>query len=187
MTLPALDAALLPPTAYACAEDGGPPHRDGFIKVTNLEHGNRPANGLWSAPITSWTDDGLPHSTTWTDWCAAPGDPTGLPHVHHESGKPYSQLFRLEPAAAARIYLIDSTTDLDLLIAAFPLPRSAPMHRTAPNWEALAGARWDAVYASVQGFAANANRFVGHEPSLYGWECASVLWLSDNYRVVPVA
>lgn len=47
----------------------------------------------------------------------------------------------------------------------------------------MAEVGWDAVYVSAQGFAANANRFIGGEPSLYGWECASVLWLSGNYRL----
>jgi hypothetical protein len=57
------------------------------------------------------------------------------------------------------------------------------MHRTAPDWEAMAQAGWDTVYASAKGIAANGERFVTAVPSLFGWECASVVWLRPTYRL----
>jgi len=89
----------------------------------------------------------------------------------------------VEPLPHARIYLIDTADDLDRLVGAFPLPPDHLMRRTAPNWEAMAAAGWDAVYVSAVGLTANAERIPLFEPSLALWDCASVLWLRPAYQL----
>lgn len=65
----------------------------------------------------------------------------------------------------------------------FPLYPGHPMRDTTPNWEALAGADWDAVYVSPAGIAANAERIPVLTSSLANWDSASVLWLRPAYRL----
>ena len=86
-------------------------------------------------PVTTWSSDGAPTGTAWTDWCATPDELTGQPSVHH--GK-YTKFTAVEPLPQARIYLIDTADDLDRLVTTFPLPPDHPMRRTAPDWEAMA-------------------------------------------------
>lgn len=180
MDLTPMDPSLLPPIAYASAEDVLPPYPCNFEAVRNLENLIRPDHGLWCSPITAWSRDGAPTGTAWTDWCATPNKLTGEPSEYH--GR-YTKFTVVEPLSQARIYLIDTTDDLDRLVATFPLPPEHPMHRTAPDWEAMAASDWDAVYVSTAGLAANEERFVMVEPSLAMWDCPSVLWLRPTYRL----
>lgn len=175
-----LDPKSLPPIAHASTEGVLPPHPRSFKAVGNLEDLNRPEHGLWCSPVTAWSTDGAPTATAWTDWCATPDELTGQPSAHHGT---YTRITAAEPLPEARIYLIDTEDDLNRLVAAFPLPLDHPMRRTAPDWEAMAAAGWDAVYASEAGFAANAERHVMVDPSLAGWDCTSVLWLHPAYRL----
>lgn len=133
MDLPSFDPKLLPPIAYASPEGVSPPDPAAFTPATNLVDLNRPKDGLWTSPVTAWDDDGTPASTAWTDWCAAP-DQTGLPHLHHVTGTPYTRVVTVEPLPRARIYRIDTAQDLDRLVAAFQLPEGMPMRATAPDW-----------------------------------------------------
>jgi hypothetical protein len=170
---------LLPPIAHASAEGDPPPHPETFKAVINLVDLIRPEHGLWCSPVTAWSAEGAPTATAWTEWCATP-DQLGLPSGLH--GR-YSQFTQVEPLPQARIYLIDTTDDLNRLVEAFPLPPAHPMHRTAPDWAATAASSWDAVYASVAGLTANAERIPTCEPSLARWDCSSVLWLRPAYRL----
>lgn len=175
-----MDLKLLLPIAFA-SPDGVPlPHPHNFEAVRDLEYNNRPEHGLWCSPITSWSSEGAPAGTAWTDWCAKPDDVTGQPSVYH--GK-YTQFVGVEPLPHARIYLVETVDHLDRLVATFPLSLDHPMRRTAPDWAAMTAACWDAVYVSAAGLAANAERFVMVEPSLAGWDCPSVLWLRPTYKL----
>lgn len=178
MDLTPMAPELLPPIAYASAEGVPPPYPDNFEAVRNLENLVRPDHGLWCSPVTDWSTDGAPTRTAWTDWCATPDKVTGRPSVHY--GK-YTKFTAVEPLAQARIYLIDTASDLDQLVATFPLPHDHPMRRSAPDWETMAASGWDAVYVSTAGLTANENRFVKAEPSLTMWDCTSVLWLRPAY------
>lgn len=180
MELTPLDPKLLPPIAYASPKGVPPPHPRRFEAVRNLENLNRPERGLWCSPVTAWSVDDTPIGTAWTDWCATPDELTGQPSVYHGT---YTQITAVEPLPEARIYLIDTADDLDRLVAVFPLPLDHPMRRTAPDWEAMVTAGWDAVYASAAGVAVNAERFVTVVPSLSGWDCPSMLWLRPTYRL----
>ncbi|MEX5709114.1 hypothetical protein AB1484_12585 [Parafrankia sp. FMc6] len=182
MELTPMDPNLLPPIAHASAEDVPLPHPSTFKAVRNQDNLTRPAHGLWCSPITTWSSEGAPTGTAWTDWTATPDDVTGQPSQYHD---PNAQFTAVEPLPHAQIYLLKTADDLDRLVAAFPLPPDHQMRSTAPNWEAMAMAvaGWDAVYASKAGLAANAERFLAVEPSLYGWECPSVLWLRPAYRL----
>ena len=151
-----------------------------FKAVSNLEHLIRPEHGLWCSPVTDWSAEHAPTATAWTKWCATPDELTGLQSEHH--GR-YTQFTEVEPLPRARIYLIDTTDDLNQLVEAFPLPRGHPMRRTAPDWAAMAASGWDAVYVSEAGLTANAERIPIYEPSLAQWDCPSVLWLRPAYRL----
>jgi hypothetical protein len=175
-----MDPGTLPPIAHATSEDVPPPYPHTFKAVRNLEDLIRPEHGLWCSPVTTRSGNGTPTATAWTDYCATPNELTGL-----SSGLEgrYTKLTAVEPLPQARIYLIDTADDLDRLVAAFHLPPEHPMHRTAPDWEAMAASDWDAVYVSAAGLTANEERLPTVEPSLARWDCSSVLWLRPAYRL----
>ena len=175
-----MDPELLPPIAHASQEGALPPEPRTFTAVRNLEDLVRPDHGLWCSPVTACSGDGAPTATAWTDWCATPDELTGLPSVHHGT---YNRFTAVVPLPEARIYLIDTESDLDRLVEAFPLPAVHRMRRSAPDWEGMAGSGWGAVYVSAAGITANAGRFVLKEPSLAMWDCPSVLWIRPAYRL----
>jgi hypothetical protein len=171
---------MLPPIAHATSGDVPPPYPRTFKTVRNLEDLIRPEHGLWCSPVTTRSRNGAPTATAWTDWCATPNELTGLPSGLE--GR-YTKLTEVEPLSQARIYRIDTADDLDRLVAAFRLPPAHLMHRTAPDWEAMAASGWDAVYVSTAGLTANEKRMPTAEPSLARWDCPSVLWLRPAYRL----
>ncbi|MFJ4680526.1 hypothetical protein [Kitasatospora sp. NPDC088783] len=178
--LTALPLQLLPPIAYAGSDDRPPPGPDEFRGATSQEGSNRPAGGLWCAPVTSRAADGSAAATAWTDWLATPDPDTRTPS--HHLGR-YTRLTEVEPLPHARVYLVDTAQHLDDLVEAYRLPAGHPMRRTTPDWAAAAGAGWDAVYVSAAGLDANAERHLMAEPSLARWDCATVLWLNAAYRI----
>ena len=180
MELMPLSLKLLPPIAYASSVDVPPPYPSRFEAVGNSVDLIRPEHGLWCSPVTAWSVDGAPTRTAWTDWLATPDEVTGQGSAYRGT---YTRIITVEPLPAARIYLIDTSDDLDRLVAAFPLPPDRPMRRAAPDWEAMAAAGWDAVYASAAGIAANEHRHPMAGPSLARWDCPSVLWLRPAYRL----
>ena len=96
-------------------------------------------------------------------------------------------MIRVLPAPGARVYRIDTAGDLDALVRAYPLADRPLLWRSVPDWEAVAADGTDVLYVSARGLEANAGRYLGAEPSLHGWECASALWLSPRYRLTPNA
>jgi hypothetical protein len=180
VNLTPMDLKMLPPIAHASSEDVPPPYPSTFKAVRNLEDLIRPDHGLWCSPVTNWSEDGAPTATAWTDWCATPNELTGLPSGL--DGR-YTKFTALESLPQARVYLIDTADDLDRLVAAFHLPPEHQMHRTAPDWEAMAASDWDAVYVSTAGLTANEERLPTAQPSLARWDCPSVLWLRPAYRL----
>lgn len=167
-----MDLTSLPPLVFAFREGSS----DGFTKVANLDSLIRPEGGLWTSPRTST-------GSVWTDFLEAP-DEVGLPSVY--AGK-YTGFLAVEVPAHARIYLVNTTEDLDCLVAAYPLKPGKRLHGTAPDWEAMAKDGWDAVYVSEAGIAADGQRIPGiGRPSLAQWDCASVLWLNETFRLVEL-
>ncbi|MFC1443579.1 hypothetical protein ABUW04_35615 [Streptacidiphilus sp. N1-10] len=172
MELNGMDLTSLPPLVFAFREGAS----DGFAKVANLETLIRPEGGLWTSPRS-------PTGSAWTDFLEAP-DEVGLPSVH--AGK-YTGFVAVEVPADARIYMVDTMEDLDRLVATYPLKPGTRMHGTAPDWETMANDGWDAVYVSEAGIAANGQRIPGiGRPSLAQWDCASVLWLNETFRLVEL-
>lgn len=167
------------PIAHASEEGDPPPRPETFKHVRNRQDLIRPDHGTWCSPVTAWSAEGAPTATNWTVFCATP-DELGLLSGHH--GK-YTQFSRVEPLPCARIYLIDTTEDLDRLVEAFPLPPEHRMYRVTPDWEAMAASSWDAVYASEAGITANAGRLPIGGASLAQWDCSSVLFLRPAYRL----
>jgi hypothetical protein len=176
--LTSMNLELLPRIAYASAEDVLPPHPDKFEAVeNNLEGPIRPKRGLWCSPITAYSVEGATTATAWTEFLATP-DETGLPSAY--DGR-YTKFTEVKPLLQAQIYRIDTADDLNRLEKEFRLPPEHPMHRIAPNWEAMAESGWDAVYVSEAGITANAQRLPIGGPSLAQWDCSSVLWLHPTY------
>lgn len=75
---------------------------------------------------------------------------------------------------------IDSIADLTTVVDAFPATLGFPGASRYPDWLALAAAGWDAVYLTDKGQWAT---HMSHPLDLYGWDCASVLWLRPSFVV----
>lgn len=171
--LPTIAAADLPPLAYA-----HPAAHD--IALTASPSSFRPVigsgwvkpnggSGLWTAPITRYTEAGLPADSVWLEWARLEMDFDGP-----------SELTEIFPTAEARVLLIDSQADLVAIVDAYPAGRAFDDLRY-PDWPRLAADGWDAVYLTDEGQWAT--RLPDSGPDLYGWDMASVLWLRHAYTV----
>jgi hypothetical protein len=184
MTLPHHSPDQLPVIAYAYPAGTELPDPNTFrrIRPQPPEHPlNRPQGGLWCAPVRDWHRSGEPAATDWTIWCNAP-ERIVRPWPH-ENGNPYDMVVTIEPLPEAQVYRIDTQEDLNLLVEEYPVPDWTFGSPKAPNWEALVVDGTDAVFVSAEGLAANEDRHILTDPSLYGWDCPSVLWLRGTYQL----
>lgn len=128
------------------------------ISDGNMPH--KPSGGLWTSPVD---DDG---QSAWEAW-------TGL--ADYRSGVPKQA--RIIPKPDARVFLIDDHADLLALRKLAPLEPADPAFFLAPiDWETAAG-HLDAIWLTARG--EQSTRF--SEPGLYGWDCATVLWLQPEF------
>lgn len=150
----------LPPLAWQHATAYDPAR---FMPVRHGDHMPvKPYGGLWTAPLHP---DGGTH---WTDWCR-----------HENFGNPDAPLTIIEPDPGAVVYLIDTVEDLLALEARYPGPRMPGVAMwPGLDWEAVA-CDIDAVWLTDEGQWRT--RF--SHPGLYGWDCATVLWLQPRYTV----
>lgn len=119
----------------------------------------KPAGGLWTSPLR----DGV---TGWAQWCR-----------EEQWGTPDAPVTRILPNPGARVYVIDTLADLVQLEAAFPsadssLPAEIKMWPQI-DWQAVAS-EYDAIWLTEEGQW----RTRHSTPSLYGWDCETVLWLN---------
>lgn len=178
MNLTTIAVADLPPLAYLYSESHDPalsePER--FRPITNEATWVKPSGGLWTAPVTRHAAGGLVLESAWSEWC-----------VETMDWDPIEARFLLiQPNAGARVLLVNTMDDLRRLVAAYPnreacAPALQRLAERYPNWLAMA-ADWDAVYLTDAGQWATRLPPYG-EPNLYGWDCASVLWLRPAYTV----
>ena len=175
--LPTVPAADLPPLVYAHGTDHDP-------AVTATPAAFRPivgagwakpsaGTGLWTAPVTSSTPDGLPADSAWLEWCRIE-TPTG----------DYTHLTEIIPDASARVLVVDTQNDLIRIVDAYPA--SYGLHLSCiddryPDWPALAANGWDALYLTDNGQWET--RLPPHGPNLYTWDVATVFWLRPAYTV----
>lgn len=170
-------SADLPQLVYAHGAEHDPaltdpahfrPIADGFIKPS---HG-----GLWTSPVTGAASDGAPFDTAWLEWC----------RDNEYGAEYYTHLTLISPLPDARVLLIDSVADLRAVVADHPARvgrrASAILARQYPSWASIRDAGWDAIYLTDAGMMAT-RYTVDPDPNLYGWDCATVLWLRPAYTV----
>lgn len=175
--LPSIAGRDLPPLAYAhnSSHDTALTRPEHFRPVVGSGRVKPGGGGLWTAPVTATTPEGMPADTAWLEWCRA--EDFGAEY--------YTHLTEILPAPGARVLRIDSQADLVAIIDAFPagMHDAAPRHcrHRVPDWVALAAAGWDAVYLTDEGQWAT--RIPPSGPDLYSWDLATVLWLRPAYTV----
>ena len=136
-----------------------------FRPIENRESFNKPEGGLWASPVDS--------SWGWIDWC----------HAEEYRECVQANSFRFTLADDANVMVIDDLEDLRKL----PWIRSEfeRLHefRTLRgiNFWALLTSGVQAIHLTVEG----QERTRYSEPSLYGWDCESVL-VMDPGIVQPV-
>lgn len=132
-----------------------------------------PGTGLWTAPVTRTNADGAPADTEWLAYCRD--------EMNDTDGCEY--LTEIVPAVDARVLLIDSLPDLVAIVDEFPASNRflVGLADRYPDWSAIAGASWDAVYLTDRGQWET--RLPPRGPNLYGWDIPSVLWLNPAFSV----
>lgn len=130
-----------------------------FKPVTNVPYTwVKPANGLWASPVL---EDG---ETGWSSWCRKAC-------YASYSLKTY---FDFHLAPETRIYVIDTFQELVDLVEAFSRDVFCN-HYANLDFEKLQ-TTYDAIYLTDNG--EQATRY--SQPSLYGWDCASLLVMSPD-------
>lgn len=157
-TLTVVPASALGPQIHV----GEQPCLESFQPVTSGKHALRfkPVGGLWTSTLNDT------RTTGWIDWCRDEsfGDVDAR------------AWWRVVPRDDVRVLVIDSTDDVDVLAAAFPVTGEQAIPGFAMvDFGAIAAAGVDAVHVTWGGFYANRWR---HEyPNTYSWDCESVVWL----------
>lgn len=127
----------------------------------------KPHGGLWTSPLRD--EDG---GTAWSAWCTSEA-------FHLEDFQRPTVVLRADPDA--RVYVIDSHADLVHLGIAYPAPILGSIS-PGVDW-VTAAEDLDAIWLTEEGQWATRHT----SPSLYGWDCETVLWLRPALTVVGVA
>ena len=147
-----LTSRATPPTAADLE-----PIVNGYIK---------PDGGLW----TSTYLDAV-RISGWAEWCR--GEAFGPARAH---------TWILTPHRTARVAVVDSLADLDVLTRLFPAVRRSYDFHPSLDFATLAQV-FDGLRLTDAGQWAT--RLTGHgEPSLYGWDCECVLWFRWTFAAV---
>lgn len=127
--------------------------------------GLKPGGGLWTSPLT-YDADGWVTGTEWTQWCA-----------REDFRDPSLPIVEIRPHHRAFAVVIDGVDDLVELERLYPRP-GVSGYATIPwiDWAAIDA---DAVWLTKRGEAVT--RY--SRPSLYGWDCETVLWLRHAFDV----
>jgi len=131
----------------------------------------KPTGGLWTSPLL-YGPESVVVGTGWTQWCAMEA---------WGSAADATEVVEVVPDPDARVYVIDDLPTLARLIRTYPETgaRIVPTSVRAPiDWPAVA-ADVDAVWLTERGQACT--RF--SDPSLYGWDCETVLWLNRAFTI----
>lgn len=136
-------------------------------------HTDRRGAGLWTSTFHEQ------YGSSWIQWCIAEG-------VDCVPQDPTWHTWLLDPDPAARIYVIDSYTDLQALVDTFPQAEHHPdssygaWSEIRPAWHAIAE-EFDAVHLTDEGQWATR---LTDPLDLYGWDCESTLWLRWAFAAV---
>lgn len=179
MSLPTIAASALPRIAYSHGLEHDPKLTlpENFRPVRNSQMWPKPEHGgLWTAPVTKEGPGGRISRTAWTDFCSWEGIDTG-PDA--------PRFLEIVPNPDARVLIIDTLADFKAILAVYGLVGFGPTARLFPeypNWEHMVADAIDAVYLTDMGQAETRLPASG-DPSLYGWDVATVLWIRPTYQV----
>jgi len=129
----------------------------------NPRFGVKPIGGLWTSTFTPYEK----WCSAWVEWCVSEM-PEWLT----------TECYVLYPRTDARIYIIDSYSDLERLVKDYGAVILAG--RPYPDWENIAK-YYDAVRLTEKGQAET--RF-SYPLCLYGWDVESTLWFRNVFRDV---
>jgi hypothetical protein len=175
-----MSAVTHPPQLWVGCHDDQPPDES---RVNTIDYRQpdtpwvKPTGGFWTSTYDERTGSG------WIQWCLA--EQFGC-----ERDETWSNLWRLQPAAGARIYTIDDYGDLAELVERFPHSSEYPWARVYPRWPEVAE-HYDAVHLTASGEVRTRWDTPEMPLSLYGWDCESTLWLRWAFesveRIAPAA
>jgi len=151
----------LKPQLWCAREKGRKPNLD--IKIRNDPHFTKPIGGLWTSTYTPDEE----YCSDWIRWCAyeMPEWLTGECYV-------------LYPRKDARIYTIDSYSDLERLFRKYGI-RVVDTFAVL-DWERIAK-DYDAVHLTHKGMM---ETHLSRPLSLYGWDCESTVWFRNVFEKV---
>lgn len=171
-----LTGRQLPPLAYAHDTDHCPDWAQPSAFRPIVGEGVKPyGGGLWTSPVTARNADGAPVMTAWIAWWLSEGLPA----------EQYAHLTEIHPDPSARVLLIDTPEHLRAVVDTYPaqeIGRAVPQLADRwPDWAAIRDDGWHAVYLTEHGPYDLDSGLTG--PNLYGWDCATVLWLHPAYTL----
>lgn len=122
-------------------------------------HGKPKTGGLWSAPATTSTDDGI--RTGWTEW-AADNDFTRI----HED------MIEIKAHKHAVIIKCSTVEEIQALCDKYP---GHPVDFEAMTADGISG-----LHFTKSGIAASKNHFIGKVGAFGYWDVPSTLWFSSD-------
>lgn len=127
---------------------------------------NKPDGGRWTS---TWLGDAL--GSAWVQWC-----------LNKKESWLQGDCYLITPRSGARIYVIDSLEDAQVL----PLAKLPPMFNSdyiqCIDWLAVSR-DYDAVHLTEKGQEATHLSF---PLNLYGWDCESTVWFRDVFDKVEM-
>lgn len=180
MSLPIITAADLPRQAYGHDKDHdlALTQPEKFRAPINSTYDPKPlAGGLWTAPVCDVDPDtGAILSTDWSRYLRQGG----------LSANDCAGFLEIVPAPGFKGLAIDSLDDAAAVLGEYRVaaePAFLGHFWAAFDWEQMAADGYDALYLTAYG--QGVTRIPEDRSlSLYGWDCASVLWIRPTYRVV---
>lgn len=127
----------------------------------------KPRGGFWTSTYDEHYGSG------WIQWCLGES-------YDCDPDDPVFRVWILEPDPAARVYEVDTYSDVALLCEHYgETVEHGDYSETYPAWSRVAR-DYDAVHLTDDGQWAT--RF--SDPGLYGWDCESTLWLRWAFTAV---
>lgn len=144
------------------------PPASGEYPVQNQMYFNKPAGGLWTS---DYIDDS--RGSAWIQWCLA----------ENFRANPFD-CYLLTPDPKARIYTIDSLSDLLLLANQFQYRPEPDLRLHSMYIDFVSASRqYDAIHLTDRGQWATR---LSLDCSLYGWDCESTCWFRGNFTIQSI-
>lgn len=166
--IPAVDDTAMPAT-YHAPRAGRPLDLTEEHPIVNARTTapDKPEGALWTAP--GRTEDNGAVKSAWTDYDADEGG----------SSQPSKELHVLRPTPGAVIVCINNEADAEALMARYN--SVGAYGDKVLDWEAMAADGIDGVYVDGQAVKASFGKHGQAINGFYGWDVASVAWLSNKH------